>query len=182
MCNFSELKGKTLSGVEGCEQYSGSILLYCDDGSTYKMNHEQNCCECVRIEEVIGDVADIIGAQIIKAEEESNKEDTPPLHVSCTWTFYTIRTTNGDLTIRWLGSSNGYYSESVDFCRMRPPIDGLIWCIGGTSGYIQAQDDGLIRLRFGKLDEIGDIRTIIACVPDAYFAEAVEAATRKGYL
>lgn len=115
--SFSVLLGKTLVRVEGLEEGSDGVEFLCDDGSRYSMHHQQDCCEVVSIEEVIGDPADLVGL-VVEAEEVSNPDFPAPdkQYVdSYTWTFYKIGTTKGFVTIRWLGESNGYYSERVDF-------------------------------------------------------------------
>lgn len=113
--NVSVLIGKTLSNIEVLKEdlidKDNVIIFYVNDGTKYKMYHEQSCCEYVAIEEIVGDLKDLIGAPIIEAEETSNSDP-----YSETWTFYKFGTKKGFVNIRWLGSSNGYYSESVDFC------------------------------------------------------------------
>lgn len=83
-----------------------------ENGRKYRMYHRQDCCESVYIEDIIGDLDDLIGATVTMAEEvtESGSEDWD----TYTWTFYKFATTKGYVTIRWYGTSNGYYSESVD--------------------------------------------------------------------
>jgi hypothetical protein len=122
--DFSELVGKTLasfSGVEGGD----TIEMVCTDGSIYVMHHAQDCCESVSVESIVGDVADLIGSPILHAEESTS--DTDPEGYSAdgtyrdssfTWTFYKLATAKGWVDIRWLGESNGYYSESVDLVRV----------------------------------------------------------------
>ena len=46
------------------------------------------------------------------------KETLHRLDNSVTWTFYEIATNKGRITLRWCGTSNGYYSESVDFVKV----------------------------------------------------------------
>ena len=114
---LSELLGKTLSSIEVTGD--DEVIFTTDDGAIYKLYHEQDCCESVVVEEVIGDLADLVGAPILMAEEVSNA-DAPvlPDEDSYTWTFYKFATIKGYVTIRWLGTSNGYYSESVDFMKV----------------------------------------------------------------
>ena len=107
--DFNELEGKTLKKIDATDD---SITFFTIEGETFRMFHEQDCCESVYVEDVNGDFSDIIGTPIISAKEKTNEDD------SCTWTFYDIRTIKGSVTIRWYGTSNGYYSESVDFIRL----------------------------------------------------------------
>ena len=58
----------------------------------------------------------LIGSQILVAEERSNSnEDSSG---SETWSFYLIGTNDGWCNFRWYGSSNGYYSESVELYKI----------------------------------------------------------------
>jgi hypothetical protein len=151
---FADLLGKTLTDIkvkkddgddritftyDNGETYSlyhsdDRITFTCDNGETYSLYHSQDCCEYVHIEDICGDVPDLIGNPLLLAEEASsrNDESTPEGYAyswassmgvdhggeSNTWTFYKLATINGCVTIRWHGSSNGYYSESVDFIKV----------------------------------------------------------------
>ena len=123
--SFSVLKGKTLSNVEGLEAGNyDHVKFTCDDGTTYIMEHEQDCCESVFIEDVVGNVSDLIGVPLLMADEVSDY-DAPallPCEESYTWTFYKLATVKGYVDIRWYGCSNGYYSESVSFWQSAGPL------------------------------------------------------------
>ena len=122
MAEFSQLLGKTLFSIEGAVKESEEIIFTLSDGSKYKMYHEQDCCESVEVEDVAGDIESLIGVPILMAEESCNSDDEPPedsfYDDSHTWTYYKLATIRGYVTIRWFGTSNGYYSESVDFVEL----------------------------------------------------------------
>ena len=119
----AELKGKTLSEIDGMEPGSERVTFVCNDGSRYLMWHSQDCCETVALAEVVGDPKDLIGAPIVEAESAESERADPAPHYpeSWTWTFYKLGTAKGFVTLRWLGESNGYYSERVDFARWPKP-------------------------------------------------------------
>ena len=134
---FSDLVGETLTRFEVKDDRI--IQMDTSSGRRFYLHHDQDCCESVNVEDICGDIEDILNSPILKAQEVSDKE-TEKFSTYCfenkvkkadicklkkgskasrddseTWTFYKLATIKGDITIRWYGTSNGYYSESVDF-------------------------------------------------------------------
>jgi len=121
--NISVLLGKTLLKCERSEDKDGDDGIQFETADEkYVMLHYQDCCEGVYIEDICGDLVDLVGSPILLAEESSNQDDEPPEgqggEGSYTWTFYKLATVKGSVTIRWFGESNGYYSEEVDFVKV----------------------------------------------------------------
>ena len=124
---FKDLAGKTLKSIMINKGDDDDNIVFTDlDGKKYQLNHFQDCCEYVKIEDICGDIGDIIGNPILVAEEVEHEQDAKPEGVetdasddSFTWTFYKLDTCKGGVTMRWLGESNGYYSESVSFSEIK---------------------------------------------------------------
>lgn len=111
--NIEILKGKTLVDVRVLDD---EIYFETED-ETFKLYHCQDCCENVYVDSVVGDVKDLIGTPLLTVEEVQSDEPSTG-DESYTWTFYKLATRKGYVDIRWYGSSNGYYSESVHFARV----------------------------------------------------------------
>jgi hypothetical protein len=117
---FESLVGKVFTSIDVEEDI---IRFHLDTGDTVEMFHEQDCCECVTVEDVCGNIADLIETPIVSAEETTNSDRHPSdIDKKCddysfTWTFYRIATRKGSVVIRWYGESNGCYSESVSLFR-----------------------------------------------------------------
>lgn len=112
---IASLKDRVIKSIEGLAKYSGYVVIRFDDGNEALFQHEQECCEYVTLED-FGDAEadDFTGAVIHEAYESQRRETDSDEYESATWTFYRILTSNGPLVLRWIGRSNGYYSESVD--------------------------------------------------------------------
>jgi len=112
--NFEDLIGTTIVKIEGMTEGSDTVYFYLEGGRRFLMTHHQDCCEDVTIHDINGVVEDLLNSPITMALESSN-EDTSADYGSATWTFYKLATIKGFVDIRWLGISNGYYSEGVCF-------------------------------------------------------------------
>ena len=120
--NVNVLEGKTLKDIK--VKRNEEIIFTVDDGTRYRMFHDQCCCEHVYIEDICGDIKNLIGSPIVMAEEVSNYDmgKLDKWDDSYTWTFYKFATVKGYVTIRWYGTSNGWYSESVDFIELKGSV------------------------------------------------------------
>lgn len=116
---IEELLGKTMRSVT--RNGNDSVDFEAVTGERWKMYYSPDCCASCSIEDVIGDLEDLVGVPIAMAEESTNSDnprDAEYADESFTWTFYRFATVKGYVTIRWYGSSNGYYSESASFERV----------------------------------------------------------------
>lgn len=122
MGNINELLGKTLASID-INREQDKIVFLDTNGVSYEMCHVRECCESVTIDDIVGDINDLIGSPLTMAIKTTNSEDLMDKKGDYveyfTWTFYKLATIKGYVTIRWWGESNGCYSEDVDFERIQ---------------------------------------------------------------
>ena len=118
------LLGKTITDIE----ISGNkdwIVFTISDKEKYRMVHKQECSEGVYIEDINGDLYDLLNSPVLKAEKRSNKIDPElgtqsrvhknSLGDNVEWTYYEIATIKGYVNFRWHGATNSCYALDVDF-------------------------------------------------------------------
>lgn len=117
---FISLLNKTITELKLISQDHDKpnvIYFVCSDGTYYRMYHEQDCCETVYIESIVGELADLLNTPILVAEEtgidQIPDKERDYDYESQTFTFYKLATIKGWVDFRWIGKSNGCYSERV---------------------------------------------------------------------
>ena len=111
---MAQMLGKTFVQVTGSVG-DGEMLFETASGERFMFAHQQDCCESVDINDIVGDLQDLVGEPLLVAEEVKGATEPDEEHYeSYTYTFYKFATRKGYVDVRWLGESNGYYSESVE--------------------------------------------------------------------
>ena len=96
----------------------GETMVFENATERFRFFHYQDCCESVHIDDIVGDLSDLVGEPLLMAEEVSGEapvEFDAMNHEMVEWTFYKFATRRGYVDVRWMGESNGYYSTSVNF-------------------------------------------------------------------
>jgi CRISPR/Cas system-associated protein Csm6 len=99
------------------EENSDIVIFVFDDDTKMTQYHEQDCCESVLVGQVDSDPQRFIGAEMYTLQEKTEIGELE-YGDTYTYTFYTAVTSKGYLDWRWTGTSNGYYSESVQ-CKLK---------------------------------------------------------------
>jgi hypothetical protein len=113
---IEDMRGKVFTRVTG--SVGGGEMVFENASERFVFFHYQDCCESVNINDIVGDLEDLAGEPLLIAEEVSGATEPDEEHYeSYTYTFYKFATRKGYVDVRWLGESNGYYSESVSLGR-----------------------------------------------------------------
>lgn len=116
--DIKELNGKKIVAID-IDDSEGQIQITTECGRVFRFYHAQDCCESVRIEpsqDGDGNLLSLIGKEIQEIDLKAETSGDPPPEYPDSWTRTTItfKTDSETIVSRWIGESNGFYSESVD--------------------------------------------------------------------
>lgn len=111
MQSLEDFIGETITSINtDKDEY---LIFEFGDEYCLEFLHMQDCCEHVYIEDIVGDLDALVGSPLTVCREARGKYDTDEWDNVQEWTFYEFATVNGSVTVRWYGTSNGWYSTSV---------------------------------------------------------------------
>ena len=93
------------------KETSESLLIHLNT-HVLEMIHHQDCCEIVYLADVVGSFEDLIGYPLLEVSESI--VDIESEDYSSTASYYNFRTVKASVQLRWVGESNGFYSEIVE--------------------------------------------------------------------
>ena len=108
--NIEQLTGMTITAVVYKES-DESLLIHLNT-HVLEMIHQQDCCETVYLADVVGSFEDLIGYSLLEVSETIVNNEL--IGESSTASYYNFRTVKASVQLRWVGESNGFYSETVD--------------------------------------------------------------------
>jgi hypothetical protein len=115
---FDVLVGEVLDAVD-IDREENQILLTTRSGRKFLVYHEQDCCETVAISGQDGNFDKLIGKPIVEARDFAvDTGESESDYDSQTTTTLVFRVDDQTVISRWIGDSNGYYSESVDIAEL----------------------------------------------------------------
>lgn len=116
---YDDVIGKIIIdiNVDRDDEDNNKITFKFKNGDEYIMYHNDDCYEQVFIDDIVGDIGDLIGSPLIKAEEVYRENPFEKQQEHGSWTFYKFATVKGYVNFIWKGLSNGYYSERVSFVK-----------------------------------------------------------------
>jgi hypothetical protein len=109
------LLGKKITSVQGYARGGrkmdvplkigdNTVEISTEDGGIVVLWHNQQCCERASLADFEGDVEDLVGASVRRLNVGVDKDSN---------TFYDIRTTNGDLWLRFGNGNDTQYSIAM---------------------------------------------------------------------
>ena len=89
--SFSDLKGKTLTKITG-DKGDEQMYFTTSEGEMYRLIYHHDCCADCSIEDICGDLSDLIGNPILVAEEVDDVDEGSlcEYDLSYTWVFYKL--------------------------------------------------------------------------------------------
>ena len=101
--NVEALIGLTL---RRCVRDGNEIHLYANNGLTFSLGNPRDA----EIEDICGELVDLVGSPITMAEEESWDDDPSDDYSRLAWYYYKFATVKGYVTIRF-ECTDGYYAS-----------------------------------------------------------------------
>lgn len=115
--DITKIVGEVLTHID-TDENNETIRLTTKSGRVFLIYHSQDCCESVRVVDTKGDWHKLVGKVVVEASAIARSDGDVPAEIeysdSWTETVLTFRTDDETVISRWIGESNGYYSESVD--------------------------------------------------------------------